>query len=461
MTFIGIDVGTSFIKGAVLDLEEFRLDHVRRLPFPARVKLDNPLLAEFDPREVSTAVRSLIEDLLRSVRQCDGIVMCSQMHGMVLLNRKGEAASNCISWTDHRGLMPHPSGAGTYFDVLMTRTSDAQRKRLGNELSLERPVCFLFWLAEQGLLDNSLTPASIPDYIMRALCGDDPGIEPTNASATGLFNLGSGAWDREVMDALGLSGLQLPAIRKPGEIVGYYNTGSHQVPCFTPVGDFQCALLGALLNVEELSLNISTGAQVSRLTAQLNLGDHQTRPFFGGQFVSTYSDAPGGRALNVLLGLLADFTAHQQFAAGTGDRWALIADAVKNTPATSLTVDPRFFQAAADAGGWITNIRGDNLTVGQLFRASFNAMASIYFSFGCRLWPEKGWKNVVFSGGLALKLEIFREIIQQQFQTGCRLAPFAEDTLFGLLLLARVFSGRDSGIRDYVQVYSTIHNPAF
>lgn len=144
MSFIGIDVGTSFIKGAVLDLEAFRLDHVRRLPFPNRVQLENTLLSEYNPEDVSTAVCGLIGHLLHSTPLCEGIIMCSQMHGMILLNGKREAVSNCISWTDHRGLMPRPSGSGSYIDVLMTRTNEAQRKRLGNESGLERPACFLF-----------------------------------------------------------------------------------------------------------------------------------------------------------------------------------------------------------------------------------------------------------------------------------------------------------------------------
>ena len=34
LPFIGIDVGTSFIKGALLDTDGCRVEHVRRIPFP-------------------------------------------------------------------------------------------------------------------------------------------------------------------------------------------------------------------------------------------------------------------------------------------------------------------------------------------------------------------------------------------------------------------------------------------
>ena len=62
----------------------------------------------------------------------------------------------------------------------------------------------------------------------------------------------------------------------------------------------------------------------------------------------------------------------------------------------------------------------------------------------------------MLSGGLA-KLEVLREIIQERFGTACRLAPFGEDTLFGLLILASVFSGEaDSVERRSKQLRSSI-----
>jgi hypothetical protein len=48
----------------------------------------------------------------------------------------------------------------------------------------------------------------------------------------------------------------------------------------------------------------------------------------------------------------------------------------------------------------------------------------------------------VFSGGLAVKLSLLREIIQDRFQAEARLSPAAEDTLCGLLLLAKGFQRR-------------------
>jgi sugar (pentulose or hexulose) kinase len=83
MAFIGIDIGTSFIKGAVLDLDGLHIQRVQRAPFPEPIPGLPPLVREFDPQQVMDAVHSLLESLIRDIGECEGLVMCSQMHCMV------------------------------------------------------------------------------------------------------------------------------------------------------------------------------------------------------------------------------------------------------------------------------------------------------------------------------------------------------------------------------------------
>ncbi len=445
MSFIGIDLGTTFIKGAVLNLQERRLESVRRRPFPERLANRNPLLWEIDPGEVVAAARVLIDELAPHAPSCEGVVMCSQMHGLVLTDERGQPMSNCVSWRDRRVSMPHPAGPGTYFDEIVRRVNGQQQRQLGHELEPGRPICDLFWLAEQGKLDSGLTPVSLPDFVLSRLCNATPAVEATNASAYGAFNLETLDWHDEVIRELGLAKLNWPAIRRQGEIVGSFKMRTHEVPCFMPVGDFQCALLGALLGGDELSLNISTGSQISRLTPTLSLGNYQTRPFFEGEFLNTFTDPPGGRALNVLIDLLLQLPAGREI--DRQDCWKFIANAAEEVTETDLKVDLTFFPGPDGERGSITNIRGGNLTVGQLFQAAFNDMAEKYYACALRLWPEKSWKNLVFSGGLVCKLAVLREIIQKRLGTGYRLPPSTEDALLGLLVLALVFSGNAPSIR--------------
>jgi sugar (pentulose or hexulose) kinase len=444
MSFIGIDLGTTFIKGAVLDLRGRRLGHIRHMPFPARLALASPLLWEFDPNEVVAAARTVIQDLALA-GDCQGLVMCSQMHGLVLVNDRGEPMSNCVSWRDQRALMPYPSGAGSYFDEITRRVSAEQRRLLGQELQIERPICVLFWLKEQGKLNSGLTPVSLPDFVISRLCESTPTVEATNAGAYGALNLETMDWHYEVIKELGLEHLNWPPLRRQGEVVGYARAGAGRMACYTPVGDYQCALAGAVLGEDEISLNISTGSQVSRLTPTLTLGDYQTRPFFDGEYLNTFTNMPGGRSLNVLVDLVSELAAG---GASLQDSWAFIAKSAKEVVATDLKVDLSFFPKGEGEHGTISDIRVDNFTVGHLFRAAFNDMADKYVAYAVRLWPEKSWKNLVLSGGVASRLEVLRDIIEKRFETGYRLAPLEEDTLFGLLMLALVFSGESGSVKQ-------------
>ncbi len=152
MSFLGIDLGTSFIKGAVLNLATRQLEHIRRIPFPDPVATGDSLRCEYDPQQILNAVRSLISELAPHASDCQGVVMCAQMHGLVLMNDRGEAVSNCVTWRDQRALAPHPSGSGSYFDVIVGRTDPQMRRQVGNELEPARPVSFLFCFEQESNL---------------------------------------------------------------------------------------------------------------------------------------------------------------------------------------------------------------------------------------------------------------------------------------------------------------------
>lgn len=446
MSFLGIDLGTSFLKGAVLDVERRRLGRVIRKPFPDPIASADSFRCEFEPSAILVSFRALIDDLAPLAPDCEGIVLCAQMHGLVLMNERGQAVSNCITWRDQRAITPYPSRSGSYFDVILSHTSVQERRQLGNELEPGRPLCFLFWLKEQGMLAPGSIPASLADFVISAASGETPGVDATNASAYGALNLETSDWHHALISKLGLDHLQWPRIREAGEIAGHIKVGTKLVPCYAPVGDAQAALLGSLLTKDELSLNIATGAQVSRLTDQLRLGDYQTRPYFDGQFLNTFSYPPAGRALNVLVALLTEWAAAQHRM--LEDPWEYITEAVERVTETDLALDLNFSPSPDGSYGRIENIRTENLSAGHLFRAAFQSMAESYYHCALKLWPDKMWKNLVLSGGLACKMRALRDEIEKRFATGYRISPEAEDTLIGLLILASVFSGRTKSVRQ-------------
>lgn len=442
--FLGIDIGTTFVKGAVLDLESLRFTHVRRIPAPAPVPNLPPGHHELDPADVTAAVRTLIDALMPLAPDCAGIVLCTQMHSVALADHAGAPLSNVVTWLDQRLLEPHPSG-GTSFDALAARLGPRLRQELGNELRPGLPLGTLFWHAERGDLPPDATPLTLADLALAQLCGAPPGVEITNAAAAGALDVAGGTWHAEALAAAGLEALRWPPITPLTEPAGTYRVGGRAIPCYRAVGDAQCALVGAGLVPGELSINISTGSQVSALRDAPSTGDFQTRPFFDGRALHSIIGIPAGRALNVLVGLLGELaTAH---GATTFEPWPYLLRAAEAAPDSELRVSLGFFAGAEGAHGAIEGIREGNLTAGGLFRAAFRQMAANYEAAALRLFPDRSWRQVVLSGGLAHQSPLLRAMIAARLDAPVHLAPI-EDTLAGLLALALTCSGASASVAE-------------
>ena len=454
MRLLALDLGTTFIKGAVLDLERLHLSHIRRQPFPKPVPNLPPMFYEVDPQTLVTTVRDLLSELLAHAPDSAGIVMCTQMHGMVLTTANGEVRSNAITWQDQRSLTPHPDGGGTHLAHLVEAITPEQRQQTGREVQPSRPLSYLYWMKVNGQLPREeVIPAAIADFVIANLAGCTPTIESTNAGAHGAINLETMQWHTDLLTQLGLHELRWPEIRPFGAPVATITIDGHSLPCYAPVGDHQCAVVGALLAPDELSLNISTGSQVSLITPQLALGDYQTRPFFDGRFLNTITGIPAGRALNHLVNLLTELAQLQ--GRPLDDPWPQIAEAAARVESSDLAVNLSFFDSVGGNNGSITNIREDNLTVGQLFHSAFQSMAGNYYRSALRLAPEQPWRQLVFSGGLAQKITVLQKLIQMQFQRPTRLCPSTEDTLLGLVALGYVATGKAPTVAAAIHYLAT------
>lgn len=451
MTYLAIDLGTSFLKGAVLDLESGGIRGVRRLAMPGPVPAGGEGFHELDPGTVVGSLADLIDDLLTMAGEVEGLVMCSQMHAVVLLDRNGSPCSNVITWQDQRARLPHPDGGGSYLDWALSRLGADERGVIGNEARPGVPSVTLPWFLDQpgGAALEGATVASLPDYALAALSGGEVKVEATIAAAYGLLDLATMEWNRTVIEKLGLAGFRFPELVSYREAVYLLERGGRRFRCFPPIGDHQAALLGGLLEPGEFSLNLSTGSQVSALGFTLCPGDYQTRPFFDGEYLNVYSHIPAGRALNVLVGLVTEM---RRLEGGEiEDPWGLIAEAVETTESSDLEVDLSFFKSRETEAGWIGNIREANLTVGHLFRAAFESMADRYHRFAARLPGAEDVERLVFSGGLAQKLPVLREIIMERFGLEARLCQSEEDTMLGLLVGALAASGRAGSVREAME----------
>lgn len=444
MQYIGVDIGSSFIKGAVLDVARIDIQHVSRRPFPEPIAGLPSLHFEIDPRAVVAAVEELLAELLPSVPDCLGVLFTGQMGGVILLDEKGRPLTNYLSWRDERTTNRNPAESGSYLESAAKRLGNDGLQRIGNELRAGSPAALLFWLAERGKLPSGATPVSLGDFVVSQMCRSQPVTE--FSQALGTLDLATLDFCRPLQEELGLTGLAWPKLRTVWQPAGIWRVGGREIPCYPVVGDHQCALSGTLLAEGELSINVSTGSQISLLTGELTLGEYQTRPYIGGKFLNTITHLPAGRSLEVLVSLLSELADAE--GVRLNSVWPSILRAASQATDSDLAVDLAFFAGSLGSRGSISNISTENLTLGRLFRAAFHSMAENYATCAERLSPERNWRRIVFSGGLAQHLDILRQFIVERIGGEVRLSANTEDTLLGLLVLGLVISGKARDLEE-------------
>ena len=434
MSFIGIDLGASFLKGAWLDPDSRTVSNVIRIPFPPFLSGLPLLHREVRPQAIVTAVKRIVGDLLAlQPGPCRGLLMCGQMHGFVLVDAAGQPQSNFISWQDKRSTETKSGNGRTYHEHAREVLGSQTISELGNEFRPGIAADTLYTIKQQGRIPSKCVVVSLVDYVAVALTDGNLVTEATNAAASGLLAVDSCRWHSVAIEALELDQISMPDLQSAYEKVGKFVFKELKIPVYTPIGDQQAALLGIGLQLGELSLNVATGSQVSVLADDPAPGPWQVRPYFYGRWLRTVTHLPAGRALNCLVKLFSELPADQ----GTPllDAWGQIAKLSASASPSTIKANLNFFPTPYGSEGSLTRLREDEMTVGDFFRAAFRCMASNYREAADKIAPG-GYKCLALSGGLVQKLEPLRQEILSYLGSYYRIPPEQEDTMIGLLVLS-------------------------
>lgn len=441
MKCLALDIGSSSLKGAVLDVAKREISHIESRPFPDPIEGLPTQWFEVELPAVLAAARDIITALLVVAPEAERLYCSGQMGGLVLIDAHGRPLSNYLSWRDQRSLATEADGR-SLLDRVRCRLGDDLFEGLGRELQPGSTTTLLCWLHAHDKLPAEAVIISIGDYIVGALCGSRPRMHVTHA--IGMLDLETLDWHREAFAQLGLGHVTLPELVRDVRCVGSFEHRGRHIDCYGAYGDQQCALAGAGLQPGELSINVSTGSQVSRRTRTLSRGSFQSRAYFFGDQLQSITHLPAGRSLNVLVDLVTEVAA----AAGVpaADPWKIINGLIgecggdsDQQAAGDLQVDLSFFAGPLGLTGSIRNITTENLSVSRLFDAAFRAMAENYNHCASWLDPGRSWSQLVLSGTLAREGTRLRQYLAEQFAVPMRDSG-EEETLLGLLELASISS---------------------
>ena len=444
MKYIGIDMGSTFTKAVLLDLDRGAVLSHNSRPSPQRLA-SKPLLHYEVPAAILVEnVKALIDDFAAEYDDIAGLVLSTQMHGFIYSVPGREDVY--ISWQDMRCTEQMPGRGESYLAWLQTQITPGDMADHGVYLKPALAMCNLYTLLHQ---EPSL-PAdgrlyTLGSYVIRALTGNNI-CHAGNAAPLGLLDVRHHRWDRALAERLGLGQIELPALAESDYLCcGEYVSGNNRIRVFPDYGDTQVSALGSELRDRDVFINLGTGAQVIRFTKTFDVGEYEIRPYFEHTYLNTISNMPGGRNLNVLIRFLRDAAAE---ITGTNvseaDVWAHIAPA----PDAQLRVQTGFYQNPFfPDGGAITGITQNNLDLHTLFAAAYRDMAETYWRFIHELGgsaEEIG--RVVCGGGVSWKNPDLVRTIASVTGRPTVLSPIREEVLNGLYQISMVCAGRSAGL---------------
>jgi xylulokinase len=229
---VGIDVGTSGLKGLAIDPDGTIL---------ARAESGYPLStprvgwAEQDPADWWEAAEKVLSQLRETAGPPAGIGLSGQMHGLVALDSDDRVLRPAILWNDQRT-------ARECVEIEETVGLERLLSLTGNRALPGFTAPKLLWLRrnEPDVFARVARIALPKDYVRLRLCGEHA-IDVADASGTLLLDVAERRWSEEMLAALDLDSGWLPTVLESPEVSGMTGDG---VPVAAGAGDQAAGALG-------------------------------------------------------------------------------------------------------------------------------------------------------------------------------------------------------------------------
>jgi xylulokinase len=225
--------------------------------------------AESEPADWWSAVTACAREAVATAgAQPSAIGLSGQMHGLVMTSPEGTALRPALLWADGRA-----AGMLRAYRDLGPRAL----ARLANPLAPGMAGPLLVWLSqnEPRAYTDARWALQPKDWLRARLTGEFH-AEPSDASATLLYDLPGDRWDIETVSALGLDASMLaPLLPSAGALAGRLSPRAAAelgLPAGLPVAagaaDTAAAALGSgVVSGDDVQLTVGTGAQVIRPVA--------------------------------------------------------------------------------------------------------------------------------------------------------------------------------------------------
>jgi sugar (pentulose or hexulose) kinase len=442
--YLLMDFGTTSLKTAVVDLDTGFFSHVRSFPSLLNCCLE-PGRFEVLPAALTDRFLSVCNFYYYEL--CvpfEGIVLCSEQNGSLVLDEHDRPLTNYIGWKDERSLEPI-DGVST-FDQVMGQLGERFKRITGTRPGPNLPLMSVAHLGRLSGLPKRIRLASLPEWLDLS-CGDSTHVvHGTMLHSLSFYDVRARRTSDELVQFVeDLAGVRCTFndLAPTSTISGYWHGEGRPVPIYVGVGDHQACVLGAGNEPRRtVSINAGTSSQVAVIDGDPGGDEFELRPYFDDRLLSAMTRVPAGRSLASFVRLLEE-------ASGVGGGgvsfWTVVSELDEaDVERATLCFDLATFGSAWGyrGGGTITGISDGSLTVKNYLASLLKSWVAQYADLIPRFDPTRTVARCILSGGLPRRLPNLAAILSRTSGYVTWPACAVDESLLGLRGVALMCAGR-------------------
>ena len=432
MKVLGIDIGTTTISAVVMDMDTQKVEKAYTISNNSFLAAGHAWEKIQDSAVIITKAKNLVDSILEEYPEIERIGMTGQMHGIVYLDKEGNAISPLYTWQDRRCDEKCFDGK-CISQIIEEKTGKTVPTGYGL-------ATHIYNLKVGSVPQNAVQICTIMDYLGMVLTGEKrPLVHSSNAASLGFYDAEAGGFIKEDLERLGVDIGILPTVTEYFTFLGEYRGRLVSVA----IGDNQASFLGAVHDMENSVLvNIGTGGQISVLSDHCFMAENiEARPFVKGRYLLAGSSLCGGRAYATLEKFFKTYA--QAMGVTETNHYAVMEKLLETREETErLIVDTRFSgtRSESERRGKIEGISTENFTPAALIYGVLEGMAQELYDMYQVIVAETDRRKVkmIASGNGIRKNVWLQRILSQKFHMSVQLAEYEEEAAVGAVRSAEL-----------------------
>lgn len=425
MKYLGIDIGTTTICGAVIDRNGRSIESVT---LPNHSALDSGATYERiqEPESIFETVLTIADTLIEKNSDIASIGFSGQMHGILYTDAQGKGVSPLYTWQDGRGKQIYCN----------SESYVAYANRLcGHTMASGYGMITHFYNRLNGLVpDSAVSFCTIADYAVMRLCGlERPILHSSNAASIGCFDLNKLDFDTRAIEKLSISPAFLPTVCSNAVIAGAYRS----IPVTVAIGDNQASYIGSGADSDSILVNVGTGSQISLVSAFTEtFGSVELRPFTGTRYLLVGSSLSGGRAYALLEGFFRAVA--EMTGTAVDSMYPYMAQALERYKGEGLKVSTLFDGSRDEpsARGAIDGIGIDNFTPEAMMLGFLNGIADELYGMYLKMGTPVKSKLIGSGNGIRKNPQLV-QALEKRFGLPLTLSSSEEEAACGAAIFGR------------------------